>query len=93
VVWHWFSYRRRDRSRLIIGTRRQPSPLGDIQPDGWLAEYTADLLDLLHVLGRLIALELAQAGLLERICDGPLLTRPQLDAAEAAIAGNDSGDN
>ena len=56
VLRHWFSYRRRDRSRPIIGDRRPPSPLDAIQPDHWLPEYTDDLLDLLHVLGRLIAL-------------------------------------
>jgi hypothetical protein len=73
VVWQWFSYRRRDRSRPIIGDRRPPSPLDQIQPEGWLAEYTSDLLDLLHVLGRLIALEPTQASLLDRICAGALL--------------------
>jgi len=43
--------------------RRQaaPSPLEKIQPDGWLAEYTEDLLNLLNVLGRLVALEPRQA--------------------------------
>jgi hypothetical protein len=91
VVRHWFSYRRRDRSRPIIGNRRPPSPLGDIQPEGWLAEYTSDLIDLLHVLGRLIALEPAQADLLARICDGRLLTRQRLDDAMAAAGGG--GDN
>jgi hypothetical protein len=30
VFWHWFSYRRRDRSRPIIGDRRPPSPLDSI---------------------------------------------------------------
>ncbi|HEX4078592.1 MAG TPA: type ISP restriction/modification enzyme [Rhizomicrobium sp.] len=78
VLKHWFSYRRRDRSRPVIGDRRLPSPLGDIQPDGWLAEYTSDLLDLLHVLGRLIGLEPAQAALLEKICAGPLYTAAEL---------------
>ena len=43
VLWHWFSYRRRDRSRPIIGDRRPPSPLDNIQPDHWLPEYTSDL--------------------------------------------------
>jgi Type ISP C-terminal specificity domain/N-6 DNA Methylase len=57
VLWHWFSYRRRDRRRPIIGDRRDPSPLDLIQPDHWLPEYTSDLIDLLNVLGRLIALE------------------------------------
>ena len=37
VLWHWFSYRRRDRSRPIIGDRRPPSPLDSIQPDGLAA--------------------------------------------------------
>ncbi len=73
VLRHWFSYRRRDRSRPIIGDRRPPSPLNMMQAESWLPEYTNDLLDLLHVLGRLVALELAQADLLERICAGPLL--------------------
>jgi Type ISP C-terminal specificity domain len=73
VLRQWFSYRRRDRSRPIIGDRRPPSPLDQIQPEGWLAEYTTDLIDLLHVLGRLIALEPAQASLLDRICAGALL--------------------
>ena len=57
VLTQWFSYRCRDRSRPMIGDRRPPSPLGDIQPEGWLAEYTTELLNVLHVLGRLVALE------------------------------------
>ncbi len=36
VLRHWFSHRRRDRSRPIIGDRRPPSPLDAIQPDHWL---------------------------------------------------------
>ena len=83
VLWHWFSYRRRDRSRPIIGDRRPPSPLDKIQPDHWLPEYTSDLLDLLHVLGRLIALEPKQADLLDRICDKPLLSADELRNAGA----------
>jgi hypothetical protein len=75
--------RRRDRSRPIIGDRRTPSPLDSIQPDHWLPEYTNDLIDLLHVLGRLIALEPAQADLLSRICAGPLRGAEQLRAAGA----------
>lgn len=83
VLWHWFSYRRRDRSRPIIGDRRPPSPLDSIQPDRWLSEYTSDLIDLLHVLGRLIALEPAQADLLSRILAGPLRSAEELHAAGA----------
>ncbi|SBW04968.1 putative DNA methyltransferase (fragment) [uncultured Alphaproteobacteria bacterium] len=83
VLEHWFSYRRLDRSRPIIGNRRPPSPLGDIQPKAWLAEYTTELLNVIHVLGRLIALESVQADLLERICSSPPLTKSSLDDEKA----------
>ena len=78
VLVQWFSYRRRDRSRPIIGNRRPPSELERIQSDGWLAEYTTELMNVLHVLGRLVALESRQADLLNRICDGPLLSADEL---------------
>jgi predicted helicase len=83
VLWHWFSYRRRDRTKPIIGDKRPPSPLESIQPDHWLAGYTSDLLDLLNVLGRLIALESRQADLLNRICDNSLLSDQELCNAGA----------
>jgi hypothetical protein len=86
VLTQWFSYRGRDRSRPIIGDRRKPSPLGDIQPLGWLPEYTAELLNVLNVLGGLVALEGAQADLLERICNGPTLPASALQAAVSAEA-------
>jgi hypothetical protein len=73
VLTQWFSYRKRNRERPIIGDRRPPSKLGDIQPDHWLAEYTTELLNVLHVLALLVELEPAQAKLLEKICEGPLL--------------------
>lgn len=73
VLDQWFSYRRRDRTKPLIGDRRPPSPLEKIQRDGWLAEYTEDLLNLLNVLGRLVALEPLQADLLDRIVAGPLV--------------------
>ncbi|MBY3108928.1 N-6 DNA methylase [Rhizobium laguerreae] len=85
VLRQWFSYRKLDRTRPIIGDRRPPSPLDRIQPDHWLADYTTDLLDLLHVLGRLVLLEQKQADLLGRICAGPLLTADAL-AANGALA-------
>jgi hypothetical protein len=83
VLNQWFSYRKKDRRRPIIGDRRPPSPLSDIQPDHWLAEYTSDLLDLLHVLGRLVALEGAQAEVLEAILGATLLEHEQLSSAGA----------
>ena len=73
VLDQWFSYRRKDRSRPIIGDRRPPSPLDSVQPERWPFSYTEDLLNLLHVLRMLTELEPAQADLLERICTGPLI--------------------
>jgi hypothetical protein len=41
--------------------------------DHWLAEYTTELLNVLHVLALLVELEPGQATLLEEICGGPTL--------------------
>ncbi len=51
VLRQWFSDRQKDRSRPIMGDRRPPSKLGEVQPDHWPADYTTDLIDLLSVLG------------------------------------------
>ena len=83
VLRQWFSYRKRDRSRPLIGDKRPPSPLDDIQPNHWLPEYTTDLMNLLHVLGRLVMLEPQQQDLLGRICSGPLLDTEDLREAGA----------
>jgi hypothetical protein len=78
VLKQWFSYRKKDRRRPIIGDKRPPSPLSDIQPDHWLPDYTSDLLDLLHVLGRLVALEPAQSNVLDDILAADLIDHAQL---------------
>ena len=80
VLIQWFSYRRLDRSRPTIGARRQPSMLEQIQPDGWLAEYTTELMNVLHVLGRLVTLEPRQANLLNGICESNLMSADFLRA-------------
>ena len=69
------------RDRPIIGDCRQPSPLGNIQPDFWLAEYTTELLNVLNVLGLLIECEPVQAALLERIRAGPCVSADELRIA------------
>lgn len=84
VVTQWFSYRKRDRSKPPMGDKRPPSPLQDIQPEHWLAEYTTDLLDLLNVLTLLVDIEPQQAALLEQVCDGALISEAEL-SAEGAI--------
>lgn len=82
VLLHWFSYRKADRERPIIGERRTPSPLGFLQPDHWPAEYTTELMNLLNVLGLLSQIEPQQAVLLARIVDGDTIAAAEL--AEAA---------
>jgi hypothetical protein len=91
VLRQWFSYRKRDRSRPIIGDRRKPSPLSDIQPDHWPHEYTSDLIDLLNVLGRLVLLEPQQSRLLDEILAGKLIDRAALEA-EGAFASAHTAD-
>ena len=83
VLLQWFSYRKRDRERPIIGDRRQPSPLGNIQPDHWLAEYTTELINVLNILGWLVELEPQQAALLKKICGGPMIAADELREAGA----------
>ncbi len=83
VLLQWFSYRKADRERPIIGDRRSPSPLGNIQPSTWLPEYTTELLNVLNVLTFLVALEPKQMQLLEEICAGPLVSDAELEAAGA----------
>ena len=93
VLRQWFSYRKANRERPIIGDRRPPSPLGDIQPEQWPAEYTTELLNVLHVLGRLVELEAAQADLLARICAGPTIALAALQAAGVLEKSATSTDN
>ena len=83
VLVQWFSYRKANRERPIIGNRRAPSPLCDIRPDCWQAEYTTELINVLNVLGLLVEMEPAQAKLLTRICAGPTLSTEDLQAAGA----------
>lgn len=81
VLSQWWSYRRLDRSKPPMGDKRPPSKLSEIQPTIWPAEYTTELLALLRVLTRLVALEPQQADLLSRIVDGPTIDSDTLGAA------------
>jgi Type ISP C-terminal specificity domain len=83
VLRQWFSYRKANRERPIIGDRRQPSELGNIQPDHWLAEYTTELINVLNVLGQLVDLEQSQASLLERVCSSRTISPDEFHKASA----------
>ncbi|HEU4938096.1 MAG TPA: type ISP restriction/modification enzyme, partial [Vicinamibacterales bacterium] len=81
VLAQWFSYRKAHRERPIIGDRRPPSPLGDIQPSAWLAEYSTELINVLNVLGMLISVEPEQKQLLKDVCEGAMISATELEAA------------
>ena len=83
VLTQWFSYRKKNRERPIIGERRTPCPLGILQPDHWLPEYTTELMNVLNVLGLLLELEPQQAEVLNKICAGPLISSAELESAGA----------
>lgn len=85
VLTKWFSYRRRSRERPTMG--RRVSKLLDVQPPGWLPEYTSELIDLLNVLGLLVELEPGQAALLDRIVAGPLLAATEIAPGTAPSPG------
>ena len=89
VLTQWFSYRKKSRERPIIGDRRPPSPLGDIQPDRWPAEYTTELINVLHVLGRLVKLEPSQDDLLKTICTGDLIDQSAINTAVQTASTKD----
>jgi hypothetical protein len=83
VLPHWFSYRKRNREKPPMGDKRPPSDLCKIQPESWPAEYTTELLNVIHVLGRLVELEQSQQELLVKICSGPTIALEELSANEA----------
>ncbi len=80
VLGKWFGYRRENRERPPMGDRRT-SPLQQIQATAWRADYTSELIDLLHVLGMLVELEPEQAALLTAVVNGPLISSDELKSA------------
>jgi hypothetical protein len=88
VLSQWWSYRRKDRSKPPMGDKRPPSDLSKIQPDKWLPEYTTELLNVVRVLTRLVALEPAQDALLARIVEGPTLDADTLRSGGALSDGS-----
>jgi hypothetical protein len=83
IIPQWFSYRKRDRGKPPMGDKRPPSPLQDIQPEHWPAEYTSDLLDLLNILTLLVEMEPEQTKLLADVCGGELISQDELQAEGA----------
>lgn len=74
IVKSWFNYRKKEPG----GKRGYPLDL--VYASDWKPDWTSELIDLLTVLTRLTELEGAQADLLARILDGPVLTAHDLQA-------------
>jgi len=72
VVSKWLGYRMRD------PRGRKSSALEDIVTRPWPAEWTSELLQLLWMLERIVALEPTQADILEEIAIGQLVTVDEL---------------
>ena len=72
VVRSWLSYRMRD------GAGRKSSPLDDIRPTRWTADFTRELLELLWTLEATLDHHPALADLLDAITAGPTFTADEL---------------
>lgn len=75
VVKHWFGYRRKNPSGNRV------SELDQIVANTWTPTMTTELLDLLNVLGRCVALEPRQAELLDEITAAAQITVADLEDA------------
>jgi hypothetical protein len=74
IVSKWLDFRmRRPRHRRVT------SPLDEINATRWTAEFDDQLLEVLEVIRRCVALEPAQGELLEEICAGPVVTVGDLE--------------
>ncbi|MFI5875365.1 type ISP restriction/modification enzyme [Streptomyces sp. NPDC051445] len=75
VVKKWFGYRK------ASPTSRKTSPLDDIHVTSWPREWTAELVELLSVLRRLVDLAPAQQALTTKIVGSPVVTVADLTSA------------
>ncbi|MBL3678905.1 hypothetical protein D3230_06295 [Leucobacter chromiireducens subsp. solipictus] len=84
VLKSWVGYR----SNEPAGKRT--SPLDDLNPTVWEREWTKDLLEVLTVLSKLVALEEGQAKLLKKIVSTPVFTVTELEECGTAWPKQDS---
>ena len=68
--------------RSLRGSGRKSSPLDNIRPESW--DFTEDLLELLWVLERTIALQPVGSALLEEVCASELFSAEELPTPSAA---------
>lgn len=85
VVKSWFNYRKKTPGG------KKTSPLDHLHVDAWPSEWNGELIDLLTVLTRLVALEEGQRALLGEILAGPIQGHDKLTASGVTwpTGGND----
>lgn len=82
VLQSWLGY------RMQSGKGKKSSPLDDIRPERWTAQFTTELLELLWVLEATLALYPEQAKLLGHVMDGAVFHAGELpDVPEVARRG------
>ncbi|HET7454294.1 MAG TPA: type ISP restriction/modification enzyme [Solirubrobacterales bacterium] len=77
VVRSWLSYRMKE------GAGKRSSPLDDIRPENWPADFTEELCCLLWILEQTVALTPELSDLLDRIVEGSVFTADELPAPTA----------
>lgn len=74
VLKSWFNYRK------AVPGGKKTSPLDYVHVDTWPVEWTTELIDLLTILTRLVALETKQTQVLDGVLGGDILTSDALAA-------------
>ncbi len=72
VVQSWLGYRMKE------GKGRKSSPLDDIRPECWTAQFTRELLELLWILEQTIEIYPQQTDLLEKVLESELIHEEEL---------------
>lgn len=81
VLNKWFGYRKRQPGG------RKSTPLDHMHVTEWPAEWTSDLIDVLSVLTRLVALEELQSSLLDAVLASELVTAERVRSFDASQQG------
>lgn len=79
VVRSWLDY------RMKSGAGKKSSPLDDIRPERWTADFTTELLQLLHLLEHTLALYPEQARLLDEVLAGDCFGARELPPVPAEM--------
>jgi hypothetical protein len=82
VLGSWFNYRKKDPGG------KKTTELDRTNPITWDPDWTAEAIDLITVLTRLVELEPAQADLLNQVLAGDLLTMGDLQTAGTRWPGS-----